>query len=183
LDINVLNSKKLDKLGLSMVVLGILVVVLIGLASSEQVSAQMIPNNMTGMGGGQMGGMGGGQMGGMGGGQMGGMGGGQMGGMGRIDMGQMPPHYSKSTYHLMSSVKGIQISGLDIVNEKELSVNITNNSTNPVNQNLTLVGGGGDLAGSALVKGGWKDNSKVNLKLLGNGSLFSLEGIHLHLFP
>jgi hypothetical protein len=167
LDINVLNSKKLDKLGLSMVVLGILVVVLIGLASSEQVSAQMIPNNMTGMGGGQMGGMGGGQM----------------GGMGGMDMGQMPPHYSKSTYHLMSSVKGIQISGLDIVNEKELSVNITNNSTNPVNQNLTLVGGGGDLAGSALVKGGWKDNSKVNLKLLGNGSLFSLEGIHLHLFP
>jgi hypothetical protein len=167
LDINVLNSKKLDKLGLSMGVLGILMVVLIGLASSEQVSAQMIPNNMTGMGGGQMGGMGGGQM----------------GGMGGMDMGQMPPHYSKSTYHLMSSVKGIQISGLDIVNEKELSVNITNNSTNPVNQNLTLVGGGGDLAGSALVKGGWKDNSKVNLKLLGNGSLFSLEGIHLHLFP
>jgi hypothetical protein len=167
LDINVLNSKKLDKLGLSMVVLGILMVVLIGLASSEQVSAQMMPNNMTGMGGGQMGGMGGGQM----------------GGMGGMDMGQMPPHYSKSTYHLMSSVKGIQISGLDIVNEKELSVNITNNSTNPVNQNLTLVGGGGDLAGSALVKGGWKDNSKVNLKLLGNGSLFNLEGIHLHLFP
>jgi hypothetical protein len=30
----------------------------------------------------------------------------------------MPPHYSKSTYHLMSSVNGIQISGIDLVNDK-----------------------------------------------------------------
>jgi hypothetical protein len=183
LDINVLNSKKLDKLGLSVVVLGILMVMLTGLTSSGQLSAQMMPNNMTGMGSGQMGGMGSGQMGGMGSGQMGGMGSGQMGGMGGMDMGQMPPHYSKSTYHLMSSVKGIEISGLEIVNDKGLSVKITNNSTNPVNQNLTLVGGGGDLAGSATVKGGWESNTKVNLTLRGIGSLFNLEGIHLHLFP
>jgi hypothetical protein len=156
---------------------------------------------MTGMGDGQMGAMGDGQMGGMNGmggqmgGQMGGMNGmgGQMGGMNGMgghtggmmgmDMGQMPPHYSKSTYHVMSSAKGIAISGLDIVNDKELSVSLTNNSTNRVNQNLTVVGGGGDLAGSALVKGGWENNSKVSVKLHGNGSLFSLEGIHLHLFP
>ncbi len=93
-----------------------------------------------------------------------------------MDMGQMamPPHYSKSTYHLMSSVKGIQISGLDIVNDKELLVKIKSNSSNPVNQNLTLVGGGGDLAGSASVKAGWNDNSKVNLKLQGSGSLYNL---------
>jgi hypothetical protein len=52
--------------------------------------------------------------------QMTGMGSGQMGGMGGMDMGQMPPHYSKSTYHVMSSVKGIEISGLDIVNDKEI---------------------------------------------------------------
>ncbi|HEY7228550.1 MAG TPA: hypothetical protein VH481_10535 [Nitrososphaeraceae archaeon] len=167
MDINVLNSKKLDKLGLSVVVLGILMVMLTGLTSSGQLSAQMMPNNMTGMGSGQMGGMGSGQM----------------GGMGGMDMGQMPPHYSKSTYHLMSSVKGIEISGLEIVNDKGLSVKITNNSTNPVNQNLTLVGGGGDLAGSATVKGGWESNTKVNLTLRGIGSLFNLEGIHLHLFP
>jgi hypothetical protein len=46
-----------------------------------------------------------------------------------MDLGQMvmPPHYSKSTYHLMSSVKGMQISGLDIVNEKELLVKIKSN--------------------------------------------------------
>ncbi|HJS65081.1 MAG TPA: hypothetical protein VJ767_09510 [Nitrososphaeraceae archaeon] len=104
-----------------------------------------------------------------------------------MDMGKMmktmPPHYSKSTYHLMSSVKGIQISGIDIVNDKELLVKIKSNSSNTVNQNLTLVGGGGDLAGSALVKAGWKENSEVNLKLQGSGSLFNLEGIHLHLFP
>ncbi|HJS65412.1 MAG TPA: hypothetical protein VJ767_11235 [Nitrososphaeraceae archaeon] len=107
--------------------------------------------------------------------------------MKEMDMGEMmktmPPHYSKSTYHLMSSVKGIQISGLDIINDKELSAKIKSNSSNTVNQNLTLVGGGGDLAGSASVKEGWKDNTKTNLKLQGSGSLFSLEGIHLHLFP
>ena len=95
----------------------------------------------------------------------------------------MPPHYSKSTYHLMSSVNGIQISGIDIVNDKELSVKIKSNSSNTVNQNLTLVGGGGDLAGSASVKAGWNDNTKVNVKLQGSGSLYNLEGIHLHLFP
>ncbi|HLN34575.1 MAG TPA: hypothetical protein VK250_04765 [Nitrososphaeraceae archaeon] len=104
-----------------------------------------------------------------------------------MDMGEMmkmmPPHYSKSTYHLMSSVKGIQLSGVDIVNDKELLVKIKSNSSNTVNQNLTLVGGGGDLAGSASVKAGWMDNTPVNVKLQGSGSLFSLEGIHLHLFP
>jgi hypothetical protein len=140
------------------------------------------------MGGGQVGGMGGGQMGGMGGSQMGGMGGSQMGGMGGSQMGgmgggQMPPHYSKSTYHLMSSVNGMEISGLDIVNDKEISVSIKNNSSNPVNQNLTVVGGGGDLAGSGLVKEGWENNTKTIVKLHGNGSLFSIKDIHLHLFP
>jgi len=83
----------------------------------------------------------------------------------------------------MSSVKGMQISGLDKLNDKELLVKIKSVSSDPVNQNLTLVGGGGDLAGSASVKAGWKDNTQVNLKLQGSGSLFSIEGIHLHLFP
>jgi hypothetical protein len=144
-------------------------------------------NGMGGMGG-QMGGMNGmggmgGQMGGMNG--MGGMGGmgGQMGGMMQMDMGQMPPHYSKSTYHFMSSAKGMIISGLDIINDKELWVSIKNNSSNTVNQNLTVVGGGGDLVGSALVRGGWENNTKVIVKLHGNGSLFNIQGIHLHLFP
>ncbi len=44
-----------------------------------------------------------------------------------MDMGQMmmmPPQYSTSTYHMMSSVKGIQISGIDIVNDKELLVKL-----------------------------------------------------------
>lgn len=104
-----------------------------------------------------------------------------------MEMGQMmmmmPPQYSTSTYHMMSSVKGIQISGIDIVNDKELLVKIKSNSPNPVNQNLTLVGGGGDLAGSTLAKAGWKDNNTLNLKLQGTGSLYNLMGIHLHLFP
>jgi hypothetical protein len=58
-----------------------------------------------------------------------------------MEMGQMmmmmPPQYSTSTYHMMSSVKGIQISGIDIVNDKELLVKIKSNSPNLVNQNLT----------------------------------------------
>ncbi len=107
----------------------------------------------------------------------------QMKGMEMGQMMTMPPQYSTSTYHMMSSVKGIQISGIDIVNDKELLVKIKSNSPNPVNQNLTLVGGGGDLAGSTLAKAGWKDNNTLNLKLQGTGSLYNLMGIHLHLFP
>jgi hypothetical protein len=62
-------------------------------------------------------------------------------------------------------------------------VKIRSNSSEPVDQNLTLVGGAGDLAGSASISGGWNDNSEVNLKLQGSGSLFELHGLHLHLFP
>ena len=107
----------------------------------------------------------------------------QMKGMEMGQMMMMPPQYSTSTYHMMSSVNGIQISGIDIVNDKELLVKVKSNSPNPVNQNLTLVGGGGDLAGSTLAKAGWKDNNTLNLKLQGTGSLYNLMGIHLHLFP
>jgi hypothetical protein len=107
----------------------------------------------------------------------------QMKGMEMGQMMMMPPQYSTSTYHMMSSVNGIQISGIDIVNDKELLVKIKSNSPNPVNQNLTLVGGGGDLAGSTLAKAGWKDSNTLNLKLQGTGSLYNLMGIHLHLFP
>lgn len=62
-------------------------------------------------------------------------------------------------------------------------VKIKSISPNPVNQNLTLVGGGGDLAGCKLAKTGWKDNNTLNLKLQGTGELYNLMGIHLHLFP
>lgn len=77
----------------------------------------------------------------------------QMGGMDMGEMMNMPPHYWKSTYHLMSSVKGIEISGIDTISDKELLVKIRSNSSGPVNQNLTLVGGAGDLAGSASIRG------------------------------
>ena len=40
-------------------------------------------------------------------------------------------------------------------------VKIKINSPNPVNQNLTLVGDFGDLAGSTSAKAGWKENNKT----------------------
>jgi hypothetical protein len=40
-------------------------------------------------------------------------------------------------------------------------VKIKINSPNPVNQNLTLVGDVGDLAGSTSAKAGWKENNKT----------------------
>ena len=43
-------------------------------------------------------------------------------------------------------------------------VKIKSNSPNPVNQNLTLVWGVGDLAGSTSAKAGWKDNNTLKLK-------------------
>lgn len=60
---------------------------------------------------------------------------------------------------------------------------IKSNSSNSFNQNLTLVGGQRDLAGSVAIKAGWKDKSEVTAKLQGSESLFNMEGIHLHLFP
>jgi hypothetical protein len=48
---------------------------------------------------------------------------------------------------------------------------IKSNSSDPFNQNLTLVGGRRDLAGSVAIKAGWKDKSEVTAKLQGSGSL------------
>jgi hypothetical protein len=106
----------------------------------------------------------------------------------------MPPHYCEPTYHIMSSVKGFKISGVNPINDNELQVvienintvtNTTTTATSMGQQNIVVVGGGGDLAGSTVLDISGSSSQKITtqLKLIGSGSLYSLESMHLHLFP
>jgi len=101
-----------------------------------------------------------------------------------------PPSYCEPTYHVMSSVKGFKISSVNPINDTELQVVIENinsmsNVTTMGQQNIVVVGGGGDLAGSTIldISGGGSQKITTQLKLIGSGSIYNLESMHLHLLP
>ena len=52
-------------------------------------------------------------------------------------------------------------------------------------QNIVVVGGGGDLAGSTIldISAGGSQKITTQLKLIGSGSIYNLESMHLHLLP
>jgi len=98
----------------------------------------------------------------------------------------MPPHYCEPNYAVMSSVKGLKISNVNPISDNELQVVINNmnavsNATDQ--QNIVVVGGGGDLAGSTVLDIAGLQKITTELKLIGSGSIYSLGKIHLHLFP
>jgi hypothetical protein len=103
----------------------------------------------------------------------------------------MPPHYCEPNYNVMSSVKGLKISSVNPINDNELQVVIENinsmsNTTTPMGQqNIVVVGGGGDLAGSTVldISGGGSQKITTELKLIGSGSIYNLEKVTLHLLP
>lgn len=101
----------------------------------------------------------------------------------------MPPHYCEPNYMVMSSVKGVKIVDVNPIKDNELQVFITNmnkmsNATTPTGQqNIVVVGGGGDLAGSTVVDIADSQKTTTELKLIGSGSIYNLEKISIHLFP
>jgi len=52
-----------------------------------------------------------------------------------------------------------------------------------VNQKISLSAGAGDLAGTAVVNGGWSGTTVVDVPLLGMGHIYNHESIHVHIFP
>ena len=103
----------------------------------------------------------------------------------------MPSSYCEPTYHVMSSVKGFKISSVNPINDNELQVvieninSMSNATTTMGQQNIVIVGGGGDLAGSTIldISGGDSQKITTQLKLIGSGSIYNLESMHLHLLP
>jgi hypothetical protein len=97
----------------------------------------------------------------------------------------MPPHYCEPSYQVMSSVKGIKVSDVAIVNDTSLIVTVS--EFNPVSNStvgdIAIVGGGGNLAGSTLLEGNWKQNTTSTLNLVGTGSAYSTNKLTVHLFP
>lgn len=97
----------------------------------------------------------------------------------------MPPHYCEPNYHVMISVKGLKIVGVDPVGDSNLLVRLVNinQSSNATSQDFVIVGSGEDLAGSTVVESGWKGKASAALKLDGSGSIYNVEKISLHIFP
>ena len=99
----------------------------------------------------------------------------------------MPPHYCEPSYQVMSSVKGVKVSDVAIVNDTSLIVTVS--ELNPMSsstvEDIVIVGGGGDLAGSTLLEGNWKQNysTTTTLNLVGTGSAYSTNKLTVHLFP
>jgi hypothetical protein len=132
---------------------------------------------------------------------MGGMGGmmGDMGGMmggsahnvpGSIHQmcqqaGMMPPHYCEPSYTVMSSVKGLRISNVDVQNDNTAVVTIMQIGTaaGAMNQKIVVVGGTGHLAGATIVDGGWSGTTTVTIPFEGFGTLYDFGDLHLHIFP
>jgi plastocyanin len=97
----------------------------------------------------------------------------------------MPPHYCEPSYQVMSSVKGVKISDVNILNDT--SVMVTVSELNPMSNNtvegIVIVGGGGDLAGSTILEGNWKQNTTSTLNFVGTGSAYSTDKLTVHIFP
>ena len=97
----------------------------------------------------------------------------------------MPPHYCEPSYNVMSSVKGVRVSDVAILNDT--SVIVTIKELNPMSNNtvgdIVIVGGGGDLVGSTLLEGNWKQSATSTLNLAGTGSVYSTDRLSVHLFP
>jgi hypothetical protein len=97
----------------------------------------------------------------------------------------MPPHYCEPSYHVMSSVKGVKITDVAVVNDT--AIVLTLRELNPMSNNtvddIVIVGGGGDLAGSTLLNGNWKESATATINLVGTGSVYSTDRLMIHLFP
>lgn len=99
--------------------------------------------------------------------------------------GGMPPHYCEPMYKVMSSVRGVAVEEVAAAGDKAVMVTLSELNVNHpgVSQKVVIVGGGGDLAGAVIVDGGWKNEKKVQLDFIGDGSIYSQGKLHVHIFP
>lgn len=96
----------------------------------------------------------------------------------------MPPHYCEPTYHVGISVKGLEITDVEPMDETALMFTINEIiPSDGIAQNLVLVDGGGNLAGATIVDEGWSESTTVHLELTGTGTIYDTPAIHLHVFP
>ena len=99
--------------------------------------------------------------------------------------GDMPPHYCEPYYKVMSSVVGVKVSNVDPVDEKTLQVTLRelSRANSGVNQKISISVGAGDLAGTAVVNGGWSGTATVDVPLNGMGHIYKHKSMHVHIFP
>jgi len=57
-----------------------------------------------------------------------------------------------------------------------------NHTSNNTVKDIVIVGGGGDLAGSTILEGNWKQNTTSTLNFEGTGSLYLTDKLTVHLF-
>lgn len=99
--------------------------------------------------------------------------------------GDMPPQYCEPVYKTMSSVKGIRVSSVEVMDDRTLMVTLaqTGSMAEATTERITVVGGGGDLAGGVIIDAGWDNTTTVHLNLTGTGTIYDHGSISVHLFP
>ncbi len=99
--------------------------------------------------------------------------------------GDMPPHYCEPTYHTMSSVKGIKISKVELLDDDSVVVTVRQigKEAGVMNNDIVLVGGSGHLAGATVIENGWQKSKVIEMSFDGMGTLYDHQKLKLHLFP
>ena len=89
--------------------------------------------------------------------------------------GDMPPHYCEPYYKAMSSVKGVKISNVEPLSDKQIRVTLLELSADKpgINSPISVNAGAGPLSGTTMVAGGWSDRTTVDLTLEGTSSIYS----------
>lgn len=84
-----------------------------------------------------------------------------------------PPHYCELVYNVVSSVKGVRISAVTPVNDKEVMIMLVqiNQMSRDVIDRIVVVGGGEDLAGATIVEGG-SGSTTFHLRFVGNDLIY-----------
>jgi len=99
--------------------------------------------------------------------------------------GNMPPHYCEPTYHTMSSVKGVKISKVELLDDNSVIVTVKQIGieAGTMNKDVVLVGGSGHLAGATVIEKGWQKSKVIEMYFDGMGTLYDHQKLKLHLFP
>ena len=99
--------------------------------------------------------------------------------------GDMPPHYCEPYYKAMSSVKGVKISNVEPLSDKQIRVTLLELSADKsgINSPISVNAGAGPLSGTAMVSGGWSDRTTVDLTLEGSSTIYAHKSMHVHIFP
>ena len=80
---------------------------------------------------------------------------------------------------------GIKVGKVTTISNNSVQVQLKHygNESSIIDENIMVVGGGDDLAGSIVIHFGWKNVTVALLTFEGMGSIYSTPSISIHVYP